>query len=324
MSASRSGTSRTLRTAVALALGTLVAVLLPTASATAAKPQPTPVYGTATHLRFDTVSTPSITLPETPGAAGLWYVVRGLDLQAELTFADDAGAAAPLSDNKTITVTVSYGKTVLGSVDVAPGDVHAAVTLSPITTAISGIRLTASADTKPRPVTGTSDPFDVLIESEPINGNGRSAIGGSGGTDTECNATPDFPVCADLIPPVGGSFGDGGLLSRGVCVSGDRTCLDSYVQALASVVGADRSNPATLIMKCDKTLCGGGAIKSKRLTVTLTPGGPDVDAPACPAKGTVAPAPEKFCVDYVQSTRDNAGDTILYLLFVEDAKVRFS
>ena len=107
-------------------------------------------------------------------------------------------------------------------------------------------------------------------------------------------------------------------------MAGDKTCVNSYVQALAAVVGADRTNPATIIMKCDKTLCGGGAIKSKRLTVTLTPGGPDVEAPDCPAKGTVGPAPLTFCVDYVQSTRDNAGDTILYLLFVQDAKVRFS
>ncbi|MGN6574266.1 MAG: hypothetical protein ACTHKG_01130 [Nocardioides sp.] len=323
MSGTRSRTRPTVSGAIALLLGALVAVVLPMATEATAKPQPAPVYGTATHVRFDEVSTPSITVPaDAPGAEDLWYAVAGLDLQAQLTFLDDGDAASPLSDNKTVTVTVSYGTTVLGSVDVAPGVDHATVDLTPIATAVSGIRLTASADAKPKAVTGTSDPFDVLIESEDINSDGRSAIGGAGGTDTECNATPEFPVCADLIPPAGGSFGDGGLLSRGVCVAED-TCFDSYVQALASIAGADRTNPATLIMKCDKTLCGGGAIKSKRLSVTLTPTSGTEEAPDCPAKNTVG-TDQTFCVDYVQSTRDNAGDTFLYLLFVQDLKVRFS
>jgi hypothetical protein len=83
-----------------------------------------------------------------------------------------------------------------------------------------------------------------------------------------------------------------------------------------------RSAPATLVVKCDKSLCAGGGINSYHLGVVLVPGTPEQIAPSCPSKGVVG-ATQSFCVDYVQSTRDNAGDTHLFLLFVEDAKVRF-
>jgi hypothetical protein len=324
MSVRRSRSFVQTRAAVALGLGALLAVLLPMTSATAARPSPAPVLGVATHLAFDDITTPDFPLPNAPGAAGLFYVVKDYGFQAHLTFLDDAEAAAPLSANKTVTVTVFDGKTWLGSFDVAPGDKDATVDLIAIGTAASGVQLTASAATKPRPVTGTSAAFDVLIESDIINADGASTIGGQGGTTTSCNPTPDFPICADLIPPVEGSFGDDGLLSRGVCPAGEK-CADSYVQVLTTIGEATNTNPATLVMKCDKSLCGGGAIKSNHLTVTLTPGSPSVVAPACPAKNTVGTDPDvPFCVDYVQSTRDNAGDTFLYLLFLQDAKVRFS
>jgi hypothetical protein len=307
-----------------LGLGALLAVLVPMTSATAAKPAPAPVLGVATHIVFDDISTPTIDVPDAPGAVGLVYVVKDVGFRTQLRFLDDAEAAAPLSANKTVTVTVFDGTTSLGTADVAPGAMAATLDLTAIGTAASGVRLNASAATKPRPVTGTSAAFDVLIESDIINADGVSTIGGQGGTTTSCNATPAFPICADLIPPLAGSFGNDGLLSRGLCPAGEK-CADSYVQVLTTIDRADYTDPATLVMKCDKTLCGGGAIKSNHLTVTLIAGSPGVEAPACPAKNTVGTDPAvPFCVDYVQSTRDNAGDTFLYLLFLQDAKVRFS
>ena len=44
------------------------------------------------------------------------------------------------------------------------------------------------------------------------------------------------------------------------------------------------------------------------------------EAPACPTKNTIGSS-QVVCVDYVQSQRDNAGDTMLYLLFTEDARI---
>ena len=86
--------------------------------------------------------------------------------------------------------------------------------------------------------------------------------------------------------------------------------------------GSDRSHPPTLVMKCDKTSCGGGSLKAAQLNVSLSATGALTAAPACPAKGTIG-SDQAYCVDYVQSTRDNAGDTFLYLLFFEDARATF-
>jgi hypothetical protein len=301
-------------------------MLLPVVTATAAP------SATATAVRFDVISTPGLTLPRTPGANGLWYVVQDRAFQADLSFVDK-NVPTPLSTSKTTTVTVSYNDVVLGSVDVLPGATGATVALAAIADPATEVTLSASADTKPRATTGTSPSFDVLIESLGVSNNERSVIGGSGGTATECNATIEAPVCADLVPPTSG-FGAGGLLSRGLCASA-ATCKDTYIQALVQL-GANGLDPATLIMKCDKDKCGGGAIKKQTLLVTLAPDpsaplGGDVTAPACLSKGVVTYDATKpysarnapFCVDYVQSTRDNAGDTILYLLFIIDAKVRF-
>ena len=77
------------------------------------------------------------------------------------------------------------------------------------------------------------------------------------------------------------------------------------------------SSPAIVIVKCDKTLCGGGPIRDLSVLWTLEGNGdllaPDHRALPCPAKGTMDKAGTP-CVDYVQSKRDGSGDTHLYLL----------
>jgi hypothetical protein len=174
----------------------------------------------------------------------------------------------------------------------------------------------------------------VLIESDTVNTGTRTSTGGEGGTVDACTASPANPVCADLLPPTSSGFGAGGQLSRGLCSTTD-TCKNSFIQPLVAFT-TTAHDPATLVMKCDKKLCGVGAIQRQSLTVTLSPDpasafGGDLVAPACPEKGVVGYDPGQpygagnspFCVDYVQSTRDNAGDTILYLLFVLDLKARF-
>ena len=75
-----------------------------------------------------------------------------------------------------------------------------------------------------------------------------------------------------------------------------------------------KASPATLVVKCDKTLCPGGGISSYGLQVSLQGDGPSrLECTACSSKGVIR-AGEEFCVDYVQSRRDGSGDTFLYLL----------
>ena len=61
--------------------------------------------------------------------------------------------------------------------------------------------------------------------------------------------------------------------------------------------------PATLVVRCDKSRCGGGAIQDNQLQVNLEPTGDLAASPACTAKGFMS-GPDGHCVDYVQSKRD--------------------
>ena len=79
------------------------------------------------------------------------------------------------------------------------------------------------------------------------------------------------------------------------------------------------TSPATLVVKCDKSLCGTGAIQGLTVNYSLSGNGALIDAAPCPAKNTMA-APGVPCVDYVQSKRDGSGDTLLYLLTDRDLR----
>ena len=145
------------------------------------------------------------------------------------------------------------------------------------------------------------------------------------------DATPEQPVCGGLLLPNGAKGRV--LLSQGKCR--DITdCLGSIDEALLVNGKANlevrtktarhklytRAKPATLVLKCDKTLCGGGNNNTFPVTVDLDGDGVGfADAPPCPAKGRVG-ANQTFCFDTRLSTRDNAGDLIVYIQFVEDIR----
>ena len=95
------------------------------------------------------------------------------------------------------------------------------------------------------------------------------------------------------------------------------------VQALVDLDPAiyTRANPMTLVFECDKTQCPGGAIRSYQLKVELTHDSAPTTAPECTAKGVIQQGTD-FCLDYVQSIRDNAGDTWLYLLLLTDVRTQ--
>jgi hypothetical protein len=334
MSARRSRASRTFRTAVAVALGGLLAVLLPTAGATAA---PAPV---ATRIVVTSLGTDGVTVPDTGGAPDA-YIVKGARFTMSLCFVGPgagvtdythsgtpvtctaANGALPLSYNKDVVLSLTTTGLHAGSWNVTvPKGTSQAAFSGTFTAAVNDTSIDISNDARKADelVTGSTGGFDVLIASATAQASGLTGIGGGGGKDTACTATPEEQVCADLLLPTGVATGVG-LLSLGVC---DALCSSQLVQVLIGLSGGINANPATLIVKCDKTLCGGGAIRDVPLYVTLgADESPGAAAPACPSKGTVG-SDQKFCVDYVQSTRDNAGDTILYLLFMQDAKVRFS
>jgi hypothetical protein len=323
MSDSSRPAPRRLRWLLAAVLGTLVAALTPVLAPTLAAADPAP---TATAMDISSLSTPSITVPQTAGTPA-YYIVRDIDFRLEVAFTDGAPTPAPLPLSYTKDVTI--GLQVLAGPNAGtvwkttvPAGQTSAVFEQHFTTAGNGavVQVTNLARRPRDLITSETVGFDVLKSSAPaLATSDLTGIGGGGGTGTACTPTRQEPVCADLLLPDGVATGDG-LLSLGICDTLD-ACTGQSVQVLIGLV-QDRSNPATLVMKCDKSQCRGGGIGGYTLNVTLVPGTPALSAPSCPAKGTVG-ADQSFCIDYVQSTRDNAGDTHLYLLFVEDAKVRF-
>jgi hypothetical protein len=143
--------------------------------------------------------------------------------------------------------------------------------------------------------------------------------------DPECGAgggvpTSGEPTCGRLL-----TKGADGLviMSVGSCdgLGCDTGTLVVTVNADIQPTGADPYS--TLILGCDKVLCGGSGVP--RIPVLYTFGNTDdlnqTPAPACPAKGVLG-AGQEICADYVQSTR-SAGDLYIYVLFAHDVRMSF-
>ena len=181
--------------------------------------------------------------------------------------------------------------------------------------------MSASASGVTPGTSSAAQAFDVLsqLRLAPSTTNFRQGIGGSG----DCTeATPADPVCGVVILP-NGATSEQVLLSLGACDPTYAGCdpRGSVVQTLAGLAGLyTKSSPATILIRCDKSLCGGQGVSKIHLMYSLLGNSPLAQAPACPKKNTIG-SNQPVCVDYVQSHRDNAGDTMLFLLFTEDARV---
>ena len=148
-------------------------------------------------------------------------------------------------------------------------------------------------------------------------------------TDPGCTApTRDRPVCGFLLLDNGGNGAV--LMSVGSCdqilncrTSGGTTAeLVTASVNLKDASGAPlytHTSPATLVLACDKSLCGNGGVGKFPVTVDLTDTGAFTTLGYCPAKGVLG-ADQDACVDRVQSHKGNAGDVYTYILFVHDIR----
>jgi hypothetical protein len=149
-------------------------------------------------------------------------------------------------------------------------------------------------------------------------------------SDPACPApTPEVPTCGFLELSNGASGPVTLALNSCDGVADCREATDGTT-ALIVLALADlkddrdqplygRTQPATLVVSCDKVLCGRGGVPKLSLLVDLTNSGPLELAPPCPKKGRLGPG-QQACVDFVQSRRDRAGDLYTYLLFEYDAR----
>ena len=278
-----------------------------------AAPQAESVTGpTATAITIAKVYTPSIAVPNTPGA-GAPYVVQ------DVPFSVDLSTDFPLSYTKDTTVVlteiVGPDRTVSVSFAFPANATTATIPSVTLPTPADNVTIQVAVAARRSTVTPGTASFDVLFTSlaapfdSPLTG-----FGGGGGVGVPCSPTAADPVCGDL--QLGNSAGvlSGQLLSQGAG--------DSFLQVLVAVDPQvyNNANPIKVVAKCDKSKCKGKGVNTYFLTVQLTPGSAPVTSPPCAAKGVVDPG-LSFCTDYVQSKRDNAGDLLLVLLSTEDLKI---
>jgi uncharacterized surface protein with fasciclin (FAS1) repeats len=239
---------------------------------------------------------------------------------------DAFGNVAPVTTNTVISLTKasgppgSLGGTLTGSI--AAGASEGSITGSTYSPYGNGVVLAVSAPGL------TEDTITLHVQLLGYAQTLSPGVGASVVNPACADATPQQPICGSLLLPKG-ALGRV-LLAQGKC-AGVTNCLGSPDAALlvngkANLQKEDgsklytKSNPATLVLKCDKTLCGGGGVTSFKPWIDLDGDNATfADAPPCPAKGKVG-ANQTFCFDTRQSTRDNAGDLIAYVLFVEDIR----
>ncbi len=311
---------------VALAL---VAVGLQTGLAAGTSPKPVRIQ---IDRVFSSVSAPAGTPDE---AVPYALVVAGQSFSIEVSFYDAYGQPASFWSTTPLAISTTAGSSNLPSP--ATGSAPAGATTATLTTTLAKpanqVRVTVSAPTLTghKAVTpGTSSPdqqFDVLSELRfQASAPGTPFVGGIGGQANCASATSDDPVCGSLRLPKGAQSSQV-LLSRGLCDAVYAACgstRGSVLQFLGNLDGLyTPTSPATMLVRCDKSLCGKKAIHRTKLNYSLLGNAALVAAPKCPGKGRLGPGQE-VCVDYVQSTRDNAGDTLLVLLLTRDARISVS
>ena len=169
--------------------------------------------------------------------------------------------------------------------------------------------------TSSSPGPGYSDPFDV-VDTLKFAPKGDPTLGTGFGA-AECTSSTPAKVCGVVLLPKGIASA-AAALSSGVCADSGCTGAEE-VQFIAGLDGLySKTAPATLLLRCDKSKCGGKGVANYTAKIALSSIGGLTDSPACPSKGVLGDG--HFCTDYVSSHRDNAGDLILEVLFDIDMR----
>lgn len=268
----------------------------------------------------------------TPGTAVPSVLVEaGQSFSIEVSFFDAEGAPASFNKDTTLSIDTNTGtqNRPSATTGTAPGGATSATLTTSLPMPANQVEVMVGVPNAkgPHAVTpGTSSPdqrFDVLRDLEfHASAPGTPFATGIGGDAGCTEATAADPVCGVALLP-NGAQSDQVLLSLGLCdttYAGCRSSSGSVVQALADLTGLyTKTAPAAILVRCDKSLCGQGPLQATELSYSLLGNAAMTTAPACPGKNTIGETQEA-CVDYVQSNRDNAGDSLLYLLFTEDVR----
>ena len=263
----------------------------------------------------------------TPQNGGV--LAKNQPFDVTLTARDAFGNPAQYTGSVTLSTTGGIGPA-LGSLT-AP---HAIFTGSSSATSVGAVY-----DGYGNSITLRADSADLVDDSQLVNINlfsttrsaapGQSIIVALG----DCqDATPQVPVCSSMV------LNNGAVgrvtVAQGECDPFTPCRRGTQNEALLFDGLADltdgaralytRKDPAMIVLRCDKTLCGGSGTNAFPLLFQETGWAPTrfEEAPPCPKKGQIGQG-QTFCQDFRQNNRDNAGDLIAYLLFLDDAKATF-
>jgi hypothetical protein len=277
---------------------------------------------------------PTVAIPTTPGAP-VALLRAGDTFTVTATLVNKNGGAVAVSNSQDTTLTLTAARASwAGGVDPT-----AVVPAKGTTATFSGMALAASTGdvTLTGTVTSGSDAalllkagstpqFDLLntITNVAIPTGGHQAS--PNGPDTPCqvgdgSTGSDPQTCAELIAPNGVT--GNAVFTTATCLTTNCVGTNSLLQVLADVphtAANSRTPAATIIVTCDKTLCSNGGVTSFVLQASLAGGGALAPAPPCKKKGLLNSS-TSACLDYVQSTKDNAGDVHLFLLIPFDSRM---
>ena len=328
----RTRTSRPRRPRALVLLTALIAaaaLVVPTTGASAARPAPTPALP-----KIAVTAVTNITgLPKASGTPAVLIDAAEV-FDVKVTFVNGVYSTR---DDTRVLITASKGGLLPAEVEVVvPAGSSTGIAKDLRLAVANGVVLTATPveRTALRALgTGSSMAFDVVKDTAlvPVPANRDPVVVTK--TGVPCQPTPEVKTCVDVLLPRGLVTANV-FFSTGSCdgVGCSKPGLD-VLQVLADIKGLyTKPAPATLVVKCDKSLCEGGGIKQYVLRASLDPTGPLSPVPACAVKGVIDPdvTPDdptdteiESCVDYVQSKRDGSGDTYLYWLITRDARMSF-
>ena len=123
--------------------------------------------------------------------------------------------------------------------------------------------------------------------------------------------------CANFLPGVAVKKVDETTSLPFSCRSGKKGAEALVAQTFVTLV---EGQVATVVLDCDKLICANGGVGSFVPWVDKGNSGVFEQPDPCPSRGELG-AGQGVCVDYRQSSRDNAGDLHTYILFDKDARM---
>lgn len=171
------------------------------------------------------------------------------------------------------------------------------------------------------PTPGSTAPFDVLKVLRTFASGDPALQTGLAVGNANCSSATTESECGTLFLSKGANSPNGAL-SLGACTPDLGCTAGSEVVQVVADLGTLYSPqaPAQLVIRCVKSQCPGKGVNNYTIKASFAASGPlSTVLQPCASKGVALDAAgNQFCTDYVQSHRDNAGDLLLYVLFVQD------